>query len=192
LHFRRLVIIDGAVLGSDAEAAEIVAPLRALQPEFDTICRVPAPSLVRLHLEPEGPAPAYASSRLLSGLPDDAITAVIGAVGPDTKSRPDIAEFRQLGGALRRPDPGSALASLDGDFLVLGLALGPESEQRRAQTVSMLQALEPWTTGRQYLPMLDDQTDTRKAFPPEVNARLSRLRAAVDPDRLFVGQHLLQ
>ena len=55
----------------------------------------------------------------------------------------------------------------------------------------MLQALEPWTTGRQYLPMLDDQTDTRKAFPPEVNARLSKLRAAVDPDRLFVGQHLL-
>jgi hypothetical protein len=39
--------------------------------------------------------------------------------------------------------------------------------------------------------MLDDQTDTRKAFPPEVNARLSKLRESVDPERLFVGQHLL-
>jgi FAD/FMN-containing dehydrogenase len=195
LHFRRLLIVDGAVLGSDAEAAEIVAPLRALQPEFDTITRVPAPSLVRLHLDPEGPAPAYASSRLLSGLPDGAIAAVIDALAPDSSSCPDIAEFRQLGGALSRPEPGSALTSLDGDFLVLGLGLGGDAtqwERIRSRTGAMLQALEPWTTGRQYLPMLDDQTDTRKAFAPEVNARLSRLRATVDPDRLFVGQHLLQ
>ncbi len=195
LRDRGLMVVDGAVLGSDAEAAEILAPLRGLRPEFDTMTRVAAPSLVRLHLEPEGPAPAYASSRLLSGLPDEAVAAVIAAVGPESSNRPDIAEFRQLGGALRRPDPASALSSLDGDFLVLGLALGldpAEWERRRSYTVGLLEALEPWTTGSQYLPMLDDQTDTRKAFPPEVNARLSRLRAAVDPDRLFVGQHLLQ
>ena len=60
LRGRRLLVVDGAVLGSDAQAAEIVAPLRALRPEFDTMARVPAPSLVRLHLDPEGPAPAYA------------------------------------------------------------------------------------------------------------------------------------
>ncbi len=195
LRGRGLMVVDGAVLGSDAEAAEILGPLRALRPEFDTMSRVPAPSLVRLHLEPEGPAPAYASSRLLSGLPDAAVAAVISAVGPGSPTRPDIAEFRQLGGALRREDPGSALSSLDGEFLVLGLALGGESaewDRMRSHTVGLLQALEPWTTGRQYLPMLDDQTDTRKAFPPEVHARLSKLRSAVDPGRLFVGQHLLQ
>jgi hypothetical protein len=195
LRGRRLLVIDGAVLGTDAEAADILAPLRALAPEFDTVTRVPAPSLVRLHLDPEGPAAAYASSRLLSGLPDDAVAAVIDAVGPGSSSRPDIAEFRQLGGALRRPDPSAALSSLEGDFLVLGLALGldvSEWDRKRAYTVELLQALEPWTTGREYLPMLDDQIDTRKAFPPEVLARLSKVRAAVDPDRLFVGQHLLQ
>jgi hypothetical protein len=155
---------------------------------------VSAPSLVGLHLDPEGPAPAYASSRLLSGLPDAAVAAVISAVGPESSSRPDIAEFRQLGGALRRPDPGSALSSLDGDLPVLGLALGggsAEWEGMRAHAVGLLDALQPWTTGRQYLPMLDDQTDTRKAFPPEVHARLSKLRSALDPDRIFVGQHVM-
>ena len=194
LRGRRLLVIDGAVLGSDAEAAAVIAPLRALRPEFDTVSRVAAPSLVRLHLDPEGPTPAYASSRLLSGLPDSAIAAVIGAVGPGSGSRLDITEFRQLGGALRRPDPGSALASLDGDFLVLGLAIGDdpaEWDRSRDEAARLLHALEPWTTGRQYLPMLDDKTDTRKAFPPDVHARLAALRAAVDPDRLFVGQHLL-
>jgi FAD/FMN-containing dehydrogenase len=194
LQGRGLVLIDGAVLGSDDAAAEIIAPLRALRPEFDTITRVPAQTVVRLHLDPEGPTPAYASSRLLTGLPTDAIAAVIESVGPGSGTRLDIAEFRQLGGALTRPDPGSALSSLDGEFLVLGLALGndpAEWEQLRGDAVQLLQALEPWTTGRQYLPMLDDQTDTRKAFPPEVNARLAALRAAVDPDRVFVGQHVL-
>ncbi|HET6876405.1 MAG TPA: FAD-binding oxidoreductase [Jatrophihabitans sp.] len=193
LQGRGLVLVDGAILGSDETAAEIIAPLRALRPEFDTVTRVPAPTVVRLHLEPEGPTPAYASSRLLTGLPDDAIAAVIDSVGPNSGTRLDIAEFRQLGGALLRPDPGSALSSLDGQFLVLGLALGDdpaEWNRLRGDAGRLLHALEPWTTGRQYLPMLDDNTDTRKAFPPDVHARLSALRAALDPERLFVGQHM--
>jgi FAD/FMN-containing dehydrogenase len=47
----------------------------------------------------------------------------------------------------------------------------------------------PWTTEREYLPMLDDVSDPRKAYPPEVYARLTTLRRAVDPTGLFVGQH---
>jgi hypothetical protein len=193
LHFRNLVLIDGAVLGSDDEAAEILAPLRTVRPEIDTVERVPAPSLVRLHLEPEGPTPGYASSRLMSGLPDDAIAAVIAAAGPDATSRPDITEFRQLGGALHRPDEGAALSSLDGEFLVLGFGLHPDPaawDEGREQATRLLDALTPWQTGREYLPMLDERSDTRKAFPPGVHARLSALRADVDPGRLFVGPHL--
>jgi FAD/FMN-containing dehydrogenase len=193
LHFRDLVLIDGAVLGSDDEVAEILAPLRALPPEFDTVTRVPAETLVRLHLEPEGPTPGYASSRLMSGLPDDAIAAVLDIAGPGSVDGPDITEFRQLGGALHRPNHGAALASLDGEFLVLGfgLRLDPaEWNHSREQAVRMLDALQPWQTGREYLPMLDDRIDTRKAFPPGVHARLAALRSAVDPDRLFVGPHL--
>jgi FAD/FMN-containing dehydrogenase len=193
LHWRSLVVIDGAVLGSDEEAAEILAPLRALQPEFDTVTRVPAASLVRLHLEPEGPTPGYASSRLMSGLPDEAIEAVLSVAGPDATESPDVTEFRQLGGALHRPDDSAALASLDGEFLVLGFGLRMDPAEwaaAREQAVHMLDALQPWQTGREYLPMLDDRIDTRKAFPPGVHARLSALRAAVDPGRLFVGPHL--
>jgi hypothetical protein len=192
LQLRDLVVIDGAVLGSDDEAAEILAPLRALRPEFDTVTRVPAEGLVRLHLEPEGPTPGYASSRLMSGLPDDAIAAVLDIAGPGSHG-PDITEFRQLGGALHRPHEGAALSSLDGEFLALGVGLRidpAEWDESRAQALRLLDALLPWQTGREYLPMLDDRSDTRKAFPPGVHARLSALRAAVDPDRLFVGPHL--
>ncbi|TFV67466.1 UNVERIFIED_ORG: FAD-binding oxidoreductase [Bacillus sp. AZ43] len=194
LRGRRIAMIDGAVLGDDASAAEVLAPLRALRPEFDTVARVPAASLVRLHLDPEGPTPAYASSTLVSGLPDAAIAGILAAVGPGSGTRLAAAELRQLGGALARPHPdGGALASLDGRFLALGLGLGGGDDghwaRQREDAARFLAAVEPWATGRQYLPMLDARTDTRKVFPPGVHARLSAVRRAVDPGNLFLAAH---
>ncbi|MGK5174004.1 FAD-binding oxidoreductase [Geodermatophilus sp. CPCC 205761] len=197
LRGRRLAMVDGAVLGDDGTAAEVLAPLRALRPEIDTVARVPASSLVRLHLDPEGPTPAYASSTLVADLPDAAIAAVVDAAGPRSGTRLAAAELRQLGGALGRPDPaGGALSMLDGRFLALGLGLGlPDGgdaahwERQRADAGRFLAALEPWTTGGHYLPMLDERVDTRKAFPPGVHARLSAIRRSVDPGGLFLAAH---
>jgi FAD/FMN-containing dehydrogenase len=193
LRGRRLAVIDGAVLGDDAHASELIAPLRSLDPEIDTFTRVPAASLVRLHLDPEGPTPGYASSMLISDLPDAAVAAVIAAAGPRSGTRLAVTELRQLGGELARPDPaGGALSSLDGGFLALGLGLDGDPAvwpQLREDAARLLTALEPWASGRQYLPMLDERTDTRKAFSPGVHARLSAVRRAVDPNGLFVVQH---
>ena len=193
LHFRHLAMVDGAVLGDDAAAAELLAPLRALAPEFDTVARVPAASLIRLHLEPEGPTSAYASSTLVGGLPDAAMAAVLESVGPGSGTQLAIAELRQLGGALGRPDPaGGALSYLDGAFLALGVGFEGSPEDwaaQRASAAAFLDALEPWATGRKYLPMHDDRVDTRKVFPPGVHARLSAIRRGVDPRGLFVEPH---
>jgi FAD/FMN-containing dehydrogenase len=190
---RRLAIIDGAVLGDEDVAADTLAPLRALRPERDTFTRVPAASLVRLHLEPEGPTPAYASSKLLSAFPDAAIAAVLEAVGPRSGSELAVAELRHLGGALARPHIGGGiLAQLDGAFLALGLGMEEDPARwprMRADAALFLDAVEPWATGRTYLPMLDESSDTRKAFPPEAHARLSRIRHAVDPHDLFMAPH---
>jgi FAD/FMN-containing dehydrogenase len=193
LHGRRLAMVDGAVLGDDRSAADVLAPLRSLAPEIDTVARVAAASLARLHLDPEGPTPAYASSTLVGSLPDDAIGAVLDAAGPGSGTRLAAAELRQLGGALSRPHPdGGALSSLDGAFLALGLGLegGPADwPQQRAAAARFLAAVEPWATGRHYLPMLDEPVDTRKVFPPGVHARLSAIRHGVDPRGLFVAPH---
>ncbi len=190
---RQLAIIDGAVTGDDALAAEVLAPLRALRPEQDTVARVPAASLVRLHLDPEGPTPAYASSTLVSALPDAAVTRIIDAAGPPATSRLAMTELRQLGGTLSRPDPaGGILDSLDGAFLALGVGLESDPArwpQQREDAARFLAAVEPWATGHTYLPMVDDSSDTRKAFPPDVHARLSAIRRQVDPRGLFMAPH---
>jgi FAD/FMN-containing dehydrogenase len=192
LRGRRLAMVDGAVLGDDSVAADVLAPLRALAPEIDTMERVPAASLVRLHLDPEGPTPAYASSTLVSALPDAAVAGIVEAAGPGSDTRLAMAELRQLGGALSRTDPdGGILSALDGSFLALGVGLeaDPASWPRqREDAARFLAAVQPWAT-REYLPMLDDSSDTRKAFPPDVHARLSAIRVRVDPQGLFMAPH---
>jgi FAD/FMN-containing dehydrogenase len=191
LRGRRLAIVDGAVLGDDSWAREVLTPLRALGPELDTFTRVRAASLVRLHLDPEGPTPAYASSTLVSDLPDRAMAAVIDAAGPRSGTGLAVAELRQLGGAMARPAAdGGILSSLDGAFLALGVGLdsgGAGLEQQREDAARFLAAVEPWATGRAYLPMAGDSSDTRKAFAPEVHAHLSAIRRSVDPDGLFMA-----
>ena len=195
LRGRHLVVVDGAVLGTDAGSAELLAPLRALRPELDTFQRVDSSSLVHLHLDPEGPSPAYARSSLLAELPDAAISALLEVAGPGSGSTLSVAELRQLGGALGRPHPrGGALDHLDGAFLLLGLGLGVDPDAARnphvvADADRMLQAVQPWATGGLYLPMLDDEVQARSGFDPEAYARLLAVRRAVDPDGLFVSQH---
>jgi hypothetical protein len=130
---------------------------------------------------------------LVSELPDAAIAAVIDTVGPRSGTSLTVAELRQLGGALSRPDPdGGILSSLDGAFLALGVGMGLDPDvwpQQHEDAERFLSAVEPWATGRRYLPMLDASMDTRKAFPPEVHARLTAIRQSVDPDGLFMQPH---
>ena len=191
---RELVIVDGAVLGEDDCGAAAFAGLRALRPEVDTVARVPAASLVRLHLDPEGPSPGYASSLLVDDLPDAAIGAILDTVGPGSGSGLTIAELRQLGGAMARsPEGAGALDRLDGRFLALGIGIHEDPagmEQHRADASRLLGALAPWASGRQYLAMQDQLTDSRKALSSDAHSRVSAIRASVDPDGLFLAQHV--
>lgn len=183
---RDVVVVDGAVVGDPRTAAEIIAPLRALRPEIDTFDVTPAASLARLHLEPEEPLAAYASSTLLSGLPPDAVEALVTAAGPDSGSQLLFAEIRQLGGAMSRPSPrGGALDRIDGAFLVLTVGSGERLGRwtaQRADADRVLDAVQPWGTGALYLSMLDDQADERRAVPRANWDRLSQVRSAADPD----------
>ena len=113
-------MIDGAVLGSDERGAELLAGLRALRPFMDTFARVPAKSLVRLHMDPEGGAPFASDSAMLASFPDAAVDAFIAEAGPDAQTSLLMAELRQLGGALGRShEGGGVLSRLDGEFVSL-------------------------------------------------------------------------
>ena len=193
LRGRQLVVIDGAVLGNDELAQHLIAPLRALSPEMDTFARVPAASLSRLHMDPEGPTPAVSGHTMLAGLPDEAIDAVLAQVGHGCTTSLLAAEFRQLGGALGRPHPGAgALPQLDGAYAAFFVAIAATPEMGaagQADAHRLVEALEPWTTGSPVLNFSEEPVDTRRAYAPDTFERLRAIRTVVDPRGLFAANH---
>jgi FAD/FMN-containing dehydrogenase len=190
---RQLVVIDGAVLADDARAEAILAPLRELEPEIDMFARMPAAALVRIHGDPEGPTPAVSDTAMLGSLPTEGIGALLGAAGPESGSSLLMAELRQLGGQLGRPHPGAgALPMLEGQFVLFGvtMAITPEiAAQGSADAARLVEAMRPWSNGRQYLNFAESPVDASTGYAATDYARLQAVRAAVDPTGLFVANH---
>jgi FAD/FMN-containing dehydrogenase len=190
---RQLVMIDGAVLADDDTAGEILAELRALEPEMDTFARVPSASIIRLHMDPEGPTPGVTATTMLGSLPDEAIDAFLAQVGHGTTQSLLSAELRQLGGALGRPaQDAGALPMLDGAFVLFGVAVAATPEMAaagRADTDALVAAMSPWANGRSYLNFVEEAHDASTGYTAESWNRLQAVRAQVDPHGLFLSNH---
>ncbi|GAA2736511.1 FAD-binding oxidoreductase [Pedococcus aerophilus] len=193
LRGRSVVVVDGAVLDTDSRAEEVLADLRSVTPEIDTFARVPARSLVRLHMDPEGPTPTVSDSTVLTELPDDGIEAFLSEVGPGSSSSLLLAELRQLGGALGRDhEGGGALKRLDGAFVAFGAAIaaGPElAAQGQHDAHRLTKVLSPWRNGRSYLNFAETVVDPRSGYDERAWLQLKGIRSAVDPHGTFVGNH---
>ena len=78
LSGRDLVVVDGVALEDDERAAELLAPLRALDPELDTFARIPALGVLDVHMDPPEPVPGVGDHAVLGPLEDDAVAALLG------------------------------------------------------------------------------------------------------------------
>jgi FAD/FMN-containing dehydrogenase len=193
LRGRQLVVIDGAVLAEDERAEEVLADLRALEPEMDTFARVPAASLTRLHMDPEGPTPGVSASTILEDLPEPAVESFLALTGRGSGSTLLAAELRQLGGALSRPAEGAgALPMLEGRFVLFGVAIAATPEmgaQGHADAVALVDALSAYSSGRDYLNFAETAVDASRSFSEDSWMRLKGIRSAVDPTGLLVANH---
>jgi len=192
---RTIVVIDGAVMASDERASEILAPLRALEPELDTFGRVPTETLVHLHMDPEEPAPGVMRSTMLRELDDEGADAFLALFGPGVETPLMVAELRQLGGAVGRPhEGGGALAHLEGEFAFICGGIAPTPELGAivaALGEEAVAALEPWANGRSYLNFAEEPTDARTGYAADAWPKLAAIRSAVDPDGVFLANHAI-
>lgn len=190
LSGRQLVVIDGAVLEDDDRAAELLAPLRALEPEMDTFGRIPAAAVLQVHMDPPAPTPAVGSDALLTELGDGAVEALLGFTGPGTQNALLFTEIRQLGGALAEADGPATVAA---PYLLHGIAVAPFPEAAaagRADAERLLEVMAPWTAPGRLLTFVDTAVQGREAYG-ERWERLRSVRDAVDPDRVIVSNHPL-
>jgi FAD/FMN-containing dehydrogenase len=190
---KSFAIIEAVALLGEAEATELLAPLRQLGgPAMDTFAVQPPAGIAGLHMDPPEPAPYAGAGMLLGDLPGQAIDAFVAAVGPDSGSRLSSAEIRHDGGAMGQMAPEhGAMNCLPGSFLMFGVGITPVPEAMaptKQWLGAMTDAMSPWDVGR-YLNFSDESEDIAVAFPPETVERLCAAKAKYDPENLFHANH---
>ena len=163
------------------------------EPIMDGFTRMPTNAISHIHMDPEQPVPGVGHSKLVRELPDEALEAFFGQVGPDAGSPLLLAEFVQLGGALGRPvTDGGALTNLDAEYLMFatGVAMSPEMAAAASSSLDRLdEAMSPWAADGAFLNFADRPADLESIFDSETAARLASVKREWDPDGLIRANH---
>jgi FAD/FMN-containing dehydrogenase len=189
LRGNSFAIVEVAYLGSEANGAEVMDPLRRLGPALDTLAAVPPVDISELHMDPREPVAFTDDHQLLEHLPDKAIDELISLIGPDSGSPLLTFELRHLGGALSRPKAGrGALGAVRGEVSTfgVGLAADPSASQAVREHLAMVRnALEPYDTGYALSNFMLQPADPSRFFEPATLARLEQVRRSTDPHGVF-------
>jgi FAD/FMN-containing dehydrogenase len=192
---RAFVAIDGAYLGDEASAAELFAPLRALEPEMDSFGPMAPGGLSFIHMDPEGPTPGIGGHTMLGALDDEAIDAFVAVAGAGSGTPLVMAELRQLGGAVARSgEHHGAVDVMPGEFALfaVGIPMSPEvGAAVHAHLPKVIGAMAKWDAGTAYMNFAEDTVDPATFYSADGYARLRRVKAEVDPTGVFRGNHAI-
>lgn len=196
LRGRQFVVIDGAVLGSEAYASEVLAPLRALEPEIDMFAAAPPVALSHLHMDPEHPVPGIGDHALLDDVTPELIDAIVEVAGDRSGSPLTVVELRHLGGALSRAAAGAGARSrLDAPYVcfAVGVPMTPELGAAIPAKLEQLRGvLAPFKAGGAYLNFAEEPTDISTAFEDDTFRALQAVKATYDPSNTIHANHEVQ
>src|SRR3954451_18894249 len=102
LRGRQFAVVEVIHMGDEASGEKLVEPLRALNPEIDTVAMAPVAALQHLHMDPPQPVPGASEYSMVGDLTPEAIDALVDVTGHESGSPLLSVELRPLGGALAR------------------------------------------------------------------------------------------
>jgi FAD/FMN-containing dehydrogenase len=201
LSGKSFVVVEAAIQETPERADELLAPLRALDPDMDSMHPQPVAELLQLHMDPPAPVPGYGDGMLLSDLPPATVRAFVEAVGPDSECTLLSAEIRHLGAGVipdaayesaaerRTPEPG-VVAGFDAEYLVFGVGIAvPGSADALAASLGrLLSRVEPWRAELDYLNFAELERNAERLFGDRVH-RLRALKNVIDPTGVIRSNH---
>jgi FAD/FMN-containing dehydrogenase len=190
LRGRSFVLVEAAFIGSEADGVDLLRPLRALEPEFDTFTVMPPRDVTLVNMDPEEPLPYDGDGVLLDAVTEEAIDRLVETfVG----SRLLHVEIRHLGGALAKSSPDhGVLDAIEQPFVLFTFGLAPEAEMLAAvrdHTRRVLASVAPWGSGRRYLNFAETRVDPRTIYPTATFDRLLAAKVRYDPTGMFRANH---
>ncbi len=192
LRGNSFAVLEAVCLTNEADGADLVAPLRELDPAMDTFAMVPPAGIAELHMDPRDPMPVASSHSLLGELPSSAIDDLLAAAGPESGCTLPSVELRHTGGALHRSGDGhGALDTLPGSFAMFSVGLAADPDTTRITTEqagAVRDALAPHEAG-QYLNFTEGEADPAAFFGEDAYRRLRATRSMYDPDAVLHANH---
>jgi hypothetical protein len=191
---RSFVLVRGAFVGPMEDGEHHLSFWRDWEtPEFDLFGPMSFDRIAEISMDPLDPLPAEVTGAWMASLSDDTIDVLVSATfSQDGPPLILFTEMRHSGGALARGgDVASAFGNRDAEILLEIVAVTPTRdmiEAVRALTAGIRQRITPDLTGGVYLNFLegDDRRFAGKEGLGEAHyARLSALKATVDPGNLF-------
>ncbi|HEX2096916.1 MAG TPA: FAD-binding oxidoreductase [Solirubrobacterales bacterium] len=187
---RSFMVVKAAFLGPESDGRELLRPLRQLGPQIDTFAMQAPVFLSDLAMDPEDPLPFQFAHALLDELSSDAIEAVARVAGPGSALA--VVEFRHMGGALARKEPGAgARATLPGNICMaaIGVVEEPDAEPAVSAALEAVSAAVAPNRVGDYPNFVEEPADASAFFDAETWARLRQVKALYDPQDLFKGNH---
>jgi FAD/FMN-containing dehydrogenase len=191
IHGSKVAVVIACYAGDMDEGEAAVAALRRLgDPIADVLAPISYVALQQL-VDPlwEAGAANYFTSAFLDGVPDAAVNTLVAAHGRSALP-PATCELHvhHLGGALSRVgEDATAFARRRSPFLLNCVA--------RSQDPADLPPIIEWARGSrekmlrfgsgQYVNFTGEAGAERTAYPPQIYARLARVKREYDPDNVF-------
>jgi FAD/FMN-containing dehydrogenase len=188
----RYAHLDGVSAGTDQ-----FAPMRAVAPVLmDSVGEIPYAAVDSIHQDPTEPVPFAEGGASMSGLPPDAVDAILAVAGADRDARIPLVELRRLGGAMSRPAAIPNAVSGRGAAYALstiGLMAGDGAADVPGVIDRIVSSVDPWRNGQDLFNAIGPATPARIAalWSPSDRARLVDIKRRVDPHGLFGGAHTI-
>jgi hypothetical protein len=188
----RYAHLDGAEAG-----AEEFAPMRAVAtPLIDGIHEMPYTAVDSIHLDPTEPVPYHEGGACLSGLPGDAVSALLDVAGPGRDIPIVLIELRRLGGAMARPPSiPNAVNARDAAYSLstIGLLAGDAASTVPGVIDRIVGSVGPWRTSHDLFNLIGPATRDRIStlWSQADRARLVDIKRRVDPAGMFGAGHTI-
>jgi hypothetical protein len=191
---KSFTVIEAFWTGSPEEGDRLLAPMRALCPDMDTVGEVNAVELLQIHMDPPMPVPGIGDHQMLERFDEAAMTRLVEAAGAGSEGPPlAMVEIRHAGGALaeRAADCG-ALGAIEGKFATFSVGMLPAPEMAPplvAKLARIREALAPADAGTNYLNFAEARVEPETIFGDRLN-RLREVRDAYGAE-MFRANHEL-